>query len=89
MREEILRSGGSISHHHGVGKLRKRFFKQTVSPAAIEYLKAVKKDMDPKGIFGARNTIFMDEQEEKDELNGGRHGMTASTFVKKYNNSIK
>lgn len=24
-REEILRSGGSISHHHGIGKIRKRF----------------------------------------------------------------
>jgi len=26
-RDEILKSGGSISHHHGVGKLRKRFIK--------------------------------------------------------------
>lgn len=26
-REEILRSGGSLSHHHGIGKIRKRFIK--------------------------------------------------------------
>jgi len=24
-RDEILRSGGSLSHHHGVGKLRREF----------------------------------------------------------------
>lgn len=24
-REEIMKNGGSISHHHGVGKIRKRF----------------------------------------------------------------
>jgi alkyldihydroxyacetonephosphate synthase len=24
-REEVMRQGGSVSHHHGVGKMKKRF----------------------------------------------------------------
>ena len=28
-REATLAYGGSISHHHGIGKLRKRFMDQT------------------------------------------------------------
>lgn len=30
-RDEILRCGGSISHHHGVGKIRKKWVRDTVS----------------------------------------------------------
>jgi alkyldihydroxyacetonephosphate synthase len=26
-REEVMRQGGSLSHHHGVGKMKKRFLK--------------------------------------------------------------
>ena len=25
IRDEILKQGGSLSHHHGIGKIRKRF----------------------------------------------------------------
>ena len=35
-RDEIIKNGGSISHHHGIGKTRKRFVKQTMSPLGIE-----------------------------------------------------
>jgi alkyldihydroxyacetonephosphate synthase len=42
VRQEIIIQGGSLSHHHGVGKLRKRFMKQIISPAQYNYLKEIK-----------------------------------------------
>ena len=58
MREAIMESGGSISHHHGVGKLRKDFMSDTLSPASIDLLKQIKNSHDPENIFGVRNNIF-------------------------------
>jgi len=60
MREEIMTNGGSISHHHGVGKLRKDFLPNTISPASIELIKQVKASHDPKNVFGIRNNVFAD-----------------------------
>jgi alkyldihydroxyacetonephosphate synthase len=66
-REEIMRSGGSLSHHHGVGKIRKRFIKQTVSPMAIDFMQDMKKSLDPKNVFAINNTIYRTEGEEKED----------------------
>lgn len=54
-RDEILNSGGSLSHHHGVGKLRRAFLPRIMSPAALEWKKELKKGLDPNDIFGAGN----------------------------------
>lgn len=59
-REEIMRNGGSLSHHHGVGKIRKAFVKKTMEPAGMELYKGIKKSMDPKNIFAANNFIDND-----------------------------
>lgn len=56
-REEIIACGGSISHHHGVGKLRKRWLEQTVSSTGVGMLKAVKQYVDPQNIFANGNII--------------------------------
>lgn len=56
-REEIMKSGGSLSHHHGVGKLRKSFMKKAVGEPAIEILKGLQKTVDPKGILANKNLI--------------------------------
>ncbi len=58
LRQTIIAAGGSISHHHGVGKLRKDFMVDTVSPTTVEVLKQVKAAHDPQNIFGIRNNIF-------------------------------
>jgi alkyldihydroxyacetonephosphate synthase len=58
LRETILENGGSISHHHGVGKLRKDFMKDTLSKDSIEWLKKIKTSVDPKNIFGIRNNAL-------------------------------
>ncbi len=58
LRQAIIDAGGSISHHHGVGKIRKDFMKHSLSPATIDLIKDIKKANDPKNIFGIRNNVF-------------------------------
>jgi alkyldihydroxyacetonephosphate synthase len=53
-REEVLAAGGSISHHHGVGKLRLPFVPSIMSPASIECRARLKAALDPDGIFAAQ-----------------------------------
>jgi alkyldihydroxyacetonephosphate synthase len=54
-RQEILRSGGSLSHHHGVGKIRQEFLPAIMSPAALEWKRELKRSLDPNNIFGSAN----------------------------------
>lgn len=54
-REEILAAGGSLSHHHGIGKLRRHFLPQVASQATLALHKQIKQAIDPANIFGARN----------------------------------
>lgn len=49
---------GSISHHHGVGKLRKKWYTDTVSEPGRLLLLAAKKALDPDNIFGVGNMVF-------------------------------
>ena len=54
-REEILKCGGSLSHHHGVGKLRRAFLPKIMSETALQWKRDLKKTFDPKNVFGAGN----------------------------------
>jgi alkyldihydroxyacetonephosphate synthase len=54
-RAEILRSGGSLSHHHGVGKIRQAFLPEVLSETALKLKREVKSSFDPQNIFGAGN----------------------------------
>ena len=56
-RDEILRSGGSLSHHHGIGKLRQRFLPDIMSPAAIKWSQHTKLSIDPNNVFGSGNQL--------------------------------
>ena len=58
LRAKILEAGGSLSHHHGVGKLRKEFMPQTLSETSIALLKDIKQANDPDNIFGIGNNVF-------------------------------
>ena len=57
-REEILSSGGSLSHHHGIGKLRQSFLKEIKSDGTLAWTFGVKKAVDPKNIFGCGNQLL-------------------------------
>jgi alkyldihydroxyacetonephosphate synthase len=54
-RAEILKAGGSLSHHHGVGKLRRAFLPQIMSETAMQWKRELKKSLDPTNVFGAGN----------------------------------
>ena len=60
LRQAIIDAGGSISHHHGVGKLRSEFMKHTLSSRGIRLLKEIKRSADPNNIFGIRNNVLGD-----------------------------
>lgn len=58
LREIIIQNGGSISHHHGVGKLRSSFMKDMISSTSINLLKKMKQSIDPSNVFGIKNNVF-------------------------------
>jgi alkyldihydroxyacetonephosphate synthase len=57
-RVAVLANGGSISHHHGVGKLRKPYINDTLTPCAVKALQAIKTAIDPNNIFAIGNNVF-------------------------------
>ena len=59
-RDEVLASGGSLSHHHGVGKLRRRFLPRIQSPGMLAWSRGIKQAVDPTNVFGAGNQNFTD-----------------------------
>lgn len=56
-RDEIIASGGSLSHHHGIGKIRRRWMKETIGDQGIGMIKAVKDYIDPTNVFASGNII--------------------------------
>ncbi len=58
IREEILRRGGSISHHHGIGKIRSRFINNVYDATSKQVLEDLKKTLDPSNVFGIKNNYF-------------------------------
>ena len=58
IREAVLAEGGSISHHHGVGKLRKRFMDHTATNLNRRALHGIKSALDPTNVFGVNNTFY-------------------------------
>ena len=60
LRQTIMDHGGSLSHHHGVGKIRQGFMRQVQSDGSIAVLQKTKQAIDPKNVFGIRNGIFTD-----------------------------
>ena len=62
-RDEVMLSGGSISHHHGIGKIRKKFVERTMAPNALRWQQALKEHIDPNNIFAINNTIARSDEE--------------------------
>ncbi|MEE2780221.1 MAG: FAD-binding oxidoreductase [Myxococcota bacterium] len=69
-REEILASGGSLSHHHGVGKLRKDFMSEVFSETALRWKDAAKQAIDPSNVFGCANNQWSAETDDGDKGRG-------------------
>ncbi|KAI5698082.1 hypothetical protein M8J75_001414 [Diaphorina citri] len=56
-RDEIIACGGSISHHHGVGKLRSHWYPKQVSSVGVELYQSTKRQLDPKNVFANGNLL--------------------------------
>jgi alkyldihydroxyacetonephosphate synthase len=52
-----MKHGGSISHHHGVGKLRKKFLVKSIGETGVNMIKGLKATIDPQNIFATGNLV--------------------------------
>ncbi len=55
--ETILAHGGSISHHHGVGRVLAPWMEGHLGKSSMELLRAVKKHLDPNNIMNPGGTL--------------------------------
>ncbi|NKB70902.1 MAG: FAD-binding protein [Candidatus Latescibacteria bacterium] len=58
LRQTIIDHGGSLSHHHGIGKIRRQFMPQVHSDNSIDLVRQAKKALDPKNVFAVGNGVF-------------------------------
>lgn len=49
--EAIVRAGGSITHHHAVGRDHKPWLGHEIGPVGVDILRAVKDRLDPHGVL--------------------------------------
>lgn len=64
-RDEIISCGGSVSHHHGVGKLRRKWYTNTVSLVGRDLYLCAKNELDPKNIFATNNLVEVSTPKSK------------------------
>jgi len=53
----VTATGGSISAEHGIGQMKKDELARLASPARVQALRAIKRAMDPHGIFNPGKLI--------------------------------
>jgi alkyldihydroxyacetonephosphate synthase len=49
--EATDRHGGSLSHHHGIGRVRRPYLERELGPGGVALLRRVKQALDPRGIM--------------------------------------
>ena len=55
--DQILKWHGTISAEHGIGKLKKEFFRQMVGEEALNDLRKIKTNLDPNNLLGVGNIL--------------------------------
>ncbi|MDJ0867860.1 MAG: FAD-binding oxidoreductase [Myxococcota bacterium] len=55
--EATLAAGGSIAHHHGVGRVRRDWLEREVGPGGLRVLRAIKGALDPAGVLNPGNLL--------------------------------
>lgn len=58
VKDTVKVAGGSLSHHHGIGKKNAAKFCDAISDVGKEMLQSLKNTVDPKNVFAAGNLIF-------------------------------
>ncbi|MDY6822241.1 MAG: FAD-binding oxidoreductase [Thermodesulfobacteriota bacterium] len=59
--DEIVRHGGSLSHHHGVGKMMGPWMERHLGGEQVAILRAIKQHMDPRNIMNPGGTLGLDD----------------------------
>lgn len=59
--QKAVALGGSVSAEHGIGKLKRKFFRLMFTPTQVEQMKRVKAALDPLGLLNPGN-LFEDEK---------------------------
>jgi len=63
--DSIEKSGGSLSHHHGVGKMISPWLERHLGKEQMDVLKALKKHFDPHYIMNPGGTLGFDLEENE------------------------
>jgi alkyldihydroxyacetonephosphate synthase len=65
--DRIEKNGGSLSHHHGVGKMISPWLERHLGEEQMKVLKALKNHFDPHNIMNPGGTLGFDlgESEKK------------------------
>jgi alkyldihydroxyacetonephosphate synthase len=63
--EQILKHGGSLSHHHGVGRLTAPWLESHIGKVQMDVLRALKRHFDPNHIMNPGGTLGLDLAESK------------------------
>ncbi len=59
--EKMLESGGTPSHHHGIGRLLAPWLEPHLGKEQVEVLKALKRHFDPHGIMNPGGQLGLDD----------------------------
>ncbi|MBW2366320.1 MAG: FAD-binding oxidoreductase [Deltaproteobacteria bacterium] len=49
--ESTMKDGGTISHHHGIGRIRKPYMSAEIGETGVEILRSLKATLDPENIM--------------------------------------
>ncbi|RHY11465.1 hypothetical protein DYB36_003011 [Aphanomyces astaci] len=55
--EVMLRHGAALSHHHGIGKHRKKWLPHVISTPSLRMIQGIKHAIDPTNVFATNNII--------------------------------
>ncbi len=58
--DRIERHGGSLSHHHGVGRMLAPWMERHLGTVQMDVLRALKRHFDPKGTMNPGGTLGLD-----------------------------
>jgi len=49
--DALIEAGGTVTHHHAVGREHRRWYDREIPPLFAETLRAAKRALDPQGIL--------------------------------------
>ena len=59
--EQMIKFGGTLSHHHGVGRLLAPWMETHLGKEQMDVLRALKRHFDPNGIMNPGGQLGLDD----------------------------